>query len=434
MDWPHSVSVIAGLGLPLSHSDHSSCLQYQHCPQLLNEHHHHPVADLVLRDVLADLGHRAHELVAEHVPGAHRGDVAAHQVQVRAAGHRQADLEDDVVVVEDLRLRDVLDPDLVDPAPGHRLHSTPPLAARLVDRLQRHRRGSPSACRAGRGPPRAPRPPRSAAWPSRSADRRSPCGSLPVNRAGAEPFPEERRVSRTASSVPLPPAAGRIRVSMRSPYSASGAGSAVGVDLRRLAVDGHRQPPGRRRVGRTGGAASSVRWPSGPDGPPRRPRARPATRRCRARRSCPHPRPSGLRGAGELLHDALAERRQVVGRPARRDVAVGDDLLVDHLRPGVAQVGADARPRGQPAAARDVGLDEVPRAVADRGDRLARLDEVPDELPPRRVPSAACPGSPSRPAGAAPRSRRPTPRRPAGRPRRCRRPRGRGCAPGSRRS
>ena len=61
----------------------------------------------------------------------------------------------------------------------------------------------------------------------RSADRRSPCGSLPVNRAGAEPFPEERWVSRTASSVPLPPAAGRIRVSMRSPYSASGAGSAV---------------------------------------------------------------------------------------------------------------------------------------------------------------------------------------------------------------
>ena len=90
------------------------------------------------------------------------------------------------------------------------------------------------------------------------------------------------------------------------------------------------------------------------------------------------PAPAGC-GAGELLHDALAEGRQVVGRPARRDVAVGDDLLVDHLRPGVAQVGAHARPRGQPAAARDVGLDEVPRAVADRGDRLARLHEVPDE-------------------------------------------------------
>ena len=37
MDWPHSVSVIAGLGLPLSHSDHNSCLQYQHRPQLVND-------------------------------------------------------------------------------------------------------------------------------------------------------------------------------------------------------------------------------------------------------------------------------------------------------------------------------------------------------------------------------------------------------------
>ena len=87
----------------------------------------------------------------------------------------------------------------------------------------------------------------------------------------------------------------------------------------------------------------------------------------------------GLRGAGELLHDALAGGRQVVGRPARRDVAVGDDLLVDHLRPGVAEVCADARPRRHPPAARDVGLDEAPRAMADAGDRLARLDEVPDE-------------------------------------------------------
>src|SRR3712207_1208408 len=37
MDCPHSASVIPGLGLPLSHSDHSSCLQYQHCPQPMNE-------------------------------------------------------------------------------------------------------------------------------------------------------------------------------------------------------------------------------------------------------------------------------------------------------------------------------------------------------------------------------------------------------------
>src|SRR3569833_1183441 len=51
-----------------------------------------------------------------------------------------------------------------------------------------------------------------------------------------------------------------------------------------------------------------------------------------------------LRRAGELLHDPLAERRQVVRRPAGGDVAVGDHLLVDHLGPRVAEIGAHARP------------------------------------------------------------------------------------------
>jgi hypothetical protein len=37
MAWPHSASVIPGLGLPLSHSDHSPCRQYQHCPQPMKE-------------------------------------------------------------------------------------------------------------------------------------------------------------------------------------------------------------------------------------------------------------------------------------------------------------------------------------------------------------------------------------------------------------
>jgi hypothetical protein len=37
MACPHSASVIPGLGLPLSHSDHSPCRQYQHCPQLVKE-------------------------------------------------------------------------------------------------------------------------------------------------------------------------------------------------------------------------------------------------------------------------------------------------------------------------------------------------------------------------------------------------------------
>ena len=75
------------------------------------------------------------------------------------------------------------------------------------------------------------------------------------------------------------------------------------------------------------------------------------------------------------------------------------------LRRSVRTLGHEVSRR----PARDVGLDEVPRAVADRGDRLAGLRRSPGRTAPRRVPSAACPGSPSRPAGAARRSRRPTP-------------------------
>ena len=87
MDWPHSASVIAGLGLPLSHSDHSPCLQYQHCPQLMNDTTTTRSPTWCFVTLAADLDDLAHELVAEHVPGAHGRDVAAQQVQVRAAGH-----------------------------------------------------------------------------------------------------------------------------------------------------------------------------------------------------------------------------------------------------------------------------------------------------------------------------------------------------------
>ena len=46
---------------------------------------------------------------------------------------------------------------------------------------------------------------------------------------------------------------------------------------------------------------------------------------------------------------------------------------------GVAQVGADARPGGQPAAAHSVGLGQGPWAVADRGNGPARVHEVAHE-------------------------------------------------------
>src|SRR3954470_1027367 len=81
----------------------------------------------------------------------------------------------------------------------------------------------------------------------------------------------------------------------------------------------------------------------------------------------------------ELLDDRRAEGLEVVRRPARRELPVDDDLLVDDLGAGVAEVRPDARPGGHPPPAHDARLREGPGAVADRRDRLAGGDEVADE-------------------------------------------------------
>src|SRR4051794_5987344 len=83
---------------------------------------------------------------------------------------------------------------------------------------------------------------------------------------------------------------------------------------------------------------------------------------------------------GELLDDLGAERRKVVRVAARNQALIGDDLLVEHLGAGVAQVGAHARVGGELAALYDAGIDERPRTVAERPDRLALLEEGPDEV------------------------------------------------------
>src|SRR4051794_29251276 len=94
-----------------------------------------------------------------------------------------------------------------------------------------------------------------------------------------------------------------------------------------------------------------------------------------------------LRGRGhllvlaltELLDDLLGERRDVVGVAARHETLVDVDLLVDPVAARVADVGLDRRERREGAALHDVGLDEGPRAVADRADRLGLLDEGVNE-------------------------------------------------------
>src|SRR3712207_6497093 len=223
MAWPHSASVIPGLGLPLSHSDHSPCRQYQHCPQAMKETTttRSPTWCFVTPDPTSATVPM--NLVPEHVPRAHGGDVAAHQVQVGTAGGAEPHLDDDVVVVEDAGLGDVLDADLVDPAPGHRLHRTPAFGATLVHASRSTPPGVAVRSPCGAGSTARTSPTSMSCLARRSANRRSACGSLPLIRLTA---PDDGRSrSRAASSVPLPPGAGRTRTSIRSPYSASGAGS-----------------------------------------------------------------------------------------------------------------------------------------------------------------------------------------------------------------
>src|SRR5581483_598620 len=86
-----------------------------------------------------------------------------------------------------------------------------------------------------------------------------------------------------------------------------------------------------------------------------------------------------LAGLGELLDDGPAERGEVVGPAAGDEVAVDDDFLVNDGAPGVADVGTNTRVAGQGATADDTGFDERPRCMTDRGNRLARIDEVPNE-------------------------------------------------------
>src|SRR5215210_2845850 len=98
------------------------------------------------------------------------------------------------------------------------------------------------------------------------------------------------------------------------------------------------------------------------------------------------PAPRGGGGAGglrhvlvpalaELLDRLRAEGGDVVGLAARHEALVDVDLLVDPRAAGVADVGPQRGERGDRPALDDARLDQHPRAVADRGDRLAGLRE-----------------------------------------------------------
>src|SRR5918994_2884935 len=77
----------------------------------------------------------------------------------------------------------------------------------------------------------------------------------------------------------------------------------------------------------------------------------------------------------DLLRHLGAEGGEVVRLAARDEAVVHHDLLVDPVASRVADVGLDARPGSDLAVAQDVRLDQGPGAMADRGDRLLRLEE-----------------------------------------------------------
>jgi hypothetical protein len=83
--------------------------------------------------------------------------------------------------------------------------------------------------------------------------------------------------------------------------------------------------------------------------------------------------------SAEDLDELAAEGGDVVRPAAGDEQVVHDHLPVDAAGAGIAQVGGQRRPGRQGAAAGDAGLDQHPRRVADRPDRLALVEEVADE-------------------------------------------------------
>jgi len=83
-----------------------------------------------------------------------------------------------------------------------------------------------------------------------------------------------------------------------------------------------------------------------------------------------------VRALAELLDRLRAEGGDVVGPAAGHQALVDVDLLVDPRAARVADVRLQRRERGDRAALHDARLDEHPRGVADRRDRLVRLGEA----------------------------------------------------------
>ena len=119
-----------------------------------------------------------------------------------------------------------------------------------------------------------------------------------------------------------------------------------------------------------------------------------------------------LAGLSELLDNRRAERRKVRRRAAGGQLPVDDDLLIQDLSAGTTQVAPQARPGREPAASHRVGLQQRPRAVTHRSDRLTCRHEGLHEVDRFAIDPAACLGSPCHLEAPTRHSRPPTRRRP----------------------
>jgi hypothetical protein len=91
---------------------------------------HHPVAHLEVAHHVAYSFDDADTLMAEDPAFLHAAEGAADEVQVGAADCRGGQPDDRVGRLFDLRIRDILNADIADPAPNHCLHVEPPKQSR----------------------------------------------------------------------------------------------------------------------------------------------------------------------------------------------------------------------------------------------------------------------------------------------------------------
>jgi hypothetical protein len=91
-------------------------------------------------------------------------------------------------------------------------------------------------------------------------------------------------------------------------------------------------------------------------------------------------RRAGVNSFGDLFDHLAIEGGDVVRLAAGHEPLIDDDFFIDPICAGILEVGLNRMVRRYLAALDEAGVDQRPGAVADCGDRLAGLGELPHEL------------------------------------------------------